>query len=68
MTTDTLERAAAAWEGQISEMIGENEDLASYVQRLEESAGKRDDLGQVPSGEALAAELERFLREQRGGP
>jgi predicted ATP-grasp superfamily ATP-dependent carboligase len=63
--TDTLERAAETWETQVSQMIGENEDLASYVERLEESAADGDDLGEVPSGEALAAELERFLRDQR---
>ena len=64
--TDTLDRAAGAWEEQVSEMIAENEDLTSYVDRLEESARESQDLGEVPSGDALAAELERFLREQRG--
>ena len=64
--TDTLKRAASAWEQQVSEMIEENEDLTSYVHRLEESARESQDLGEVPSGDALAAELERFLREQRG--
>jgi proteasome assembly chaperone (PAC2) family protein len=67
VATDTLERAAASWDGQVSEMISENEELVAYVSRLEESAREGDDLGEVPSGEALAAELERFLREQRGG-
>lgn len=66
VATDTLERAATTWEDQVSEMIGENEDLSSYVHRLEESAAETQDLGEVPSGEALAAELERFLRDQRG--
>lgn len=64
--TDTLARAAESWERQITDMIAENEDLVSYVRRLEESARESPDLGEVPSGEALAAELERFLREQRG--
>lgn len=66
VATDTLERAATTWEAQVSQMIGENEDLASYVQRLEASAAEGGDLGEVPSGDALAAELERFLRDQRG--
>jgi proteasome assembly chaperone (PAC2) family protein len=66
VATDTLERAARSWEAQVSEMIAQNEDLASYVRRLEESAADGEDLGEVPSGEALAAELERFLRDQRG--
>lgn len=65
VATDTLVRAAESWEGQVSSMIEENGDLAAYVQRLEETADERDELIEMPSGEALAAELERFLREQR---
>lgn len=64
--TDTLSRAAATWEEQVSEMIEQNDDLKAYVQRLEEGAGRGEELGEIPSGDALAAELERFLREQRG--
>lgn len=67
VATDTLERAAGTWETQVSGMIEDNEDLASYVDRLEQSASEGSDLGEVPSGDALAAELERFLREQREG-
>ncbi|MDQ3991574.1 MAG: PAC2 family protein, partial [Actinomycetota bacterium] len=62
--TDTLARAATAWQAQVTEMIEENEELRSYVQRLEESRGDGDEL-EIPSGEALAAELERFLRQRR---
>jgi hypothetical protein len=46
-------------------MIEENADLAAYVRRLEETADEREELIEIPSGEALAEELERFLREQR---
>jgi predicted ATP-grasp superfamily ATP-dependent carboligase len=63
--TDTLVRAAESWEAQVSSMIEENPDLAAYVRRLEETADEREELIEMPSGEALAAELERFLREQR---
>jgi predicted ATP-grasp superfamily ATP-dependent carboligase len=63
--TDTLARAAESWERQVSSMIEENADLAAYVQRLEETADERVELTEMPSGEALAQELERFLREQR---
>jgi predicted ATP-grasp superfamily ATP-dependent carboligase len=63
--TDTLARAAESWERQISSMIEENADLAAYVKRLEETADEREELTEMPSGEALAQELERFLREQR---
>jgi proteasome assembly chaperone (PAC2) family protein len=65
--TDTLDRAGDSWESQINSQVEENEELAAYVRRLEEAAGSREGLPDiVPSGEALAAELERFLREQRG--
>jgi predicted ATP-grasp superfamily ATP-dependent carboligase len=65
VATDTLVRSVESWEGQVSSMIEENADLAAYVQRLEETADEREELIEMPSGEALAAELERFLREQR---
>jgi PAC2 family len=63
--TDTLSRAGASWERQVSESIAENPELNAYVRRLEELAGERE-ITEIPSGESLAAELERFLREQRG--
>lgn len=66
--TDTLERAAASWEQQINETISENPELAAYVQQLEDVSGQREGLPEIPSGETLAAELERFLRQQRGEP
>jgi predicted ATP-grasp superfamily ATP-dependent carboligase len=63
--TDTLARAGTTWEQQIGASIAENAELSAYVRRLEELAGERE-LTEIPSGETLAAELERFLREQRG--
>ena len=58
--------ATAAWEQRVSELVAENETLAEYVQRLEEAAPEEPPLPLV-SGESLAAELERFLRERDGG-
>jgi predicted ATP-grasp superfamily ATP-dependent carboligase len=58
-----LERASEAYETQVSEAVASDEETAAYVQQLEE---RRDALGDeldVPSGESLAAELTRFLRE-----
>jgi predicted ATP-grasp superfamily ATP-dependent carboligase len=63
--TDTLARAGTTWEQQIGASIAESAELSAYVRRLEELAGERE-LTEIPSGETLAAELERFLREQRG--
>jgi hypothetical protein len=58
-----LERAAVAYETQVSEAVASDEETEAYVQELER---RRDALGEeldVPSGETLAAELTRFLRE-----
>jgi proteasome assembly chaperone (PAC2) family protein len=58
-----LERAADAYERQVSEAVGQDEETEAYVHELER---RRDALGEeldVPSGDALAAELTRFLRE-----
>jgi proteasome assembly chaperone (PAC2) family protein len=58
-----LERASVAYERQVSEAVASDEETEAYVHELEE---RRDALGEeldVPSGETLAAELTRFLRE-----
>jgi proteasome assembly chaperone (PAC2) family protein len=58
-----LEQASEAYEEQVSEAVAENEETAAYVRSLEE---RRDALGDeidLPSGDVLAEELTRFLRE-----
>jgi proteasome assembly chaperone (PAC2) family protein len=58
-----LEEAAETYERQVSEAVAQDEDTEAYVQELER---RRDALGDeldVPSGDTLAAELTRFLRE-----
>jgi proteasome assembly chaperone (PAC2) family protein len=64
--TDDLEQRALDYERQVSEVVATDDDVAAYVRRLEQSADADDPL-ELQSGDALAAELERFLREQRGG-
>lgn len=66
--TDTLARSAEKWEAQINQAIAENDELRGYVEQLEESAGEGVDLGDMPSGEELADELQRYLRDQPGSP
>jgi proteasome assembly chaperone (PAC2) family protein len=61
-----LSPAVGTWETKVSELVQENETLTEYVLRLEEAAGEEPPLPMV-SGETLAAELERFLRERDGG-
>jgi proteasome assembly chaperone (PAC2) family protein len=65
METDQLAVAGVAWERQVDEAIEDDDDLQGYVRRLEQLAGERTDLGPAATGEALAQELERFLRDQR---
>ena len=58
-----LERASEAYERQVSEAVAQDEETEAYVRELER---RRDALGEeldVPSGDTLAAELTRFLRE-----
>jgi proteasome assembly chaperone (PAC2) family protein len=67
---DELSRATAAYEEQVSEMVADDEDVQAYVRLLEERVDERAreeiDPSKLPSGDALADELERFLRD-RGG-
>jgi len=66
-----LARAAAGWEEGVLRLVRESDELTEYVGRLEAAADEglvRGPLADqpVPSGEAIAAELERFLKEQGG--
>jgi proteasome assembly chaperone (PAC2) family protein len=61
--TDEMQTATAIWEKQVREAIAEDDNLATYVSSLEEATPDEPGLGQIPSGEQLAQELERFLRE-----
>ncbi|HMC52739.1 MAG TPA: PAC2 family protein [Acidimicrobiales bacterium] len=56
-----LQVAAASYERQVSELVALDEDLAAYVARLEES--EQDEEAEVASGDTLAAEVERFLKD-----
>jgi len=69
--TGEIELAARMFEREVSEAIEEDGNLADYVRRLEEAAesggeGDDDDPIEVPNGDDLAAELERYLREHDG--
>jgi proteasome assembly chaperone (PAC2) family protein len=62
--TGEVELASRSWEQQVEEAIGEDGNLGDYVRRLEDATGEDDDT--EVSGEDLAAELERYLREHGG--
>jgi proteasome assembly chaperone (PAC2) family protein len=65
--TDDVETAVSIWEKQVREVIEDDENLVAYVARLEEAVADRAPLEQIPSGEQLAEELERFLRDNPEG-
>ena len=60
---DDLERATAAYEERVTEVVASDEDVQAYVAALEERADEIDP-EDLPSGDALAAELEHFLRQR----
>jgi hypothetical protein len=62
-----LPLAARAWEETVTELVGENDALAEYVRRLEE-AHDPEIVIEPRAGEHLAAEVERFLRDQGESP
>jgi proteasome assembly chaperone (PAC2) family protein len=66
---DELEEAARTYEEQVSEAVASDEETAAYVDELERRADQLEESTDLPSGDALAAELTRFLREreQNGG-
>src|ERR671919_474242 len=51
---------------QVTEAVSTDEETAAYVEELEQRADQLDEES-LPSGESLAAELTRFLRERESG-
>lgn len=68
---DDLQRATVTYEERVSEMVATDEDVQAYVHLLEERSDERAreemDPRAMPSGDDLAAELERFLRDKNEG-
>jgi proteasome assembly chaperone (PAC2) family protein len=59
-----LQEAAHNYEEQVSEAVASDEETAAYVDDLERRSDQLDDATELPSGDALAAELTRFLKER----
>ncbi len=68
---DDLTQAATSYDKQVSELVAADEDVQAYVrlleQRSDEGAIEEIDPSKLPSGDALAAELENFLRQRDEG-
>jgi proteasome assembly chaperone (PAC2) family protein len=59
-----LEHAAEEYAEQVSEAVSTDAETAAYVEELEQRVDALAPEGDIPSGESLAAELSRFLRER----
>ena len=65
--TEELREAGEAYAEQVSAAVATDEETQAYVEELEQRTDELPDEGQLPSGDALAAELTRFLRDREGG-
>jgi hypothetical protein len=71
-----MEEEAREFDTRVAEAIAEDPKIAAHVKDLERQAGRASQRSQRPaaetekpvSGEELAEQFERFLREQRRGP
>jgi proteasome assembly chaperone (PAC2) family protein len=64
----SLEEASVDYERQVSRAVQSDPDVQAFVERLEEASEDEDDdpdTSELPSGDALARDFQRFLR-QRG--
>jgi proteasome assembly chaperone (PAC2) family protein len=64
LDTAELERASETYMQQVSEAVAADPDTAAYVDELERRVDELLEEGDLPSGDSLAAELTRFLRER----
>ncbi len=62
-----LEQAAGSFEQQVSQAVAANPEIREMVERLEEQQDEVAGFSQedVPSGDAIAQDFQRFLRQQR---
>ncbi len=67
LDTSELDDAVRTYTEQVSEAVSSDPDTAAYVEDLEERVDAADEEGDLPSGETLAAELTRYLRERESG-
>jgi predicted ATP-grasp superfamily ATP-dependent carboligase len=65
--TGELDEASERYSEQVSEAVASDEETAAYVAELEQRADVLEDEENLPSGDSLAAELTRFLRERESG-
>jgi hypothetical protein len=62
-----LEKAALAHASRVDDVVAADHEMVAYVRDLERRSDQGDappEMGDLPSGDALAAEFEQFLRDQ----
>ncbi|MBV9918071.1 MAG: PAC2 family protein, partial [Solirubrobacterales bacterium] len=61
-----LETAAADYDRQVNLAVQSDPDVQAFVERLEQAAGEdpSEEPGPLPSGETIARDLQRFLRQR----
>jgi proteasome assembly chaperone (PAC2) family protein len=63
--THELEEASESYAQQVSEAVASDPETAAYVEELEQrTEAEEEPVTDLPSGDAIAAELTRFLRER----
>jgi len=62
--TAELDEAADSYAQQVSEAVATDEETSAYVHDLERRVDELVDEDDLPSGDSIAAELTRFLRER----
>jgi proteasome assembly chaperone (PAC2) family protein len=66
-----IEREATEFDGQVSQAVARDPDVAAYVRQLEENEAAEPEAAEhqhseLPAGDAVVRELEEFLRRSRG--
>lgn len=59
-----LEGDAAQQEQQVEQAVSNDSDLRGFVEQLEEAADEESPSDEIPSGDAIARDLQRFLSQQ----
>ncbi|MFZ1879547.1 MAG: PAC2 family protein [Gaiellaceae bacterium] len=65
--TAELDEAADSYQQQVSEAVASDEETSAYVAELERRVDELAEEADLPTGDAIAAELTRFLRDRENG-
>ena len=63
-----LETAAGEYERQVNAAVQSDPDVQAFVERLEQAATAEEQDTELPSGDSIARDLQRFLRQRGEDP